>query len=361
MKTWCVPQIVSSVPLILQTALVLFLVGLVDFILGFGSPVLAIPVIIVTGIPLLFIVLTTTIPTYQAITMRDPEIFESKDVPAQCPYKSTQSRAFFRLTYILWCSLMLLAAYLRFSLKGMSHLPYLSYDSLLWDPSSFLFGRWRLNGDSWLSFDFDWLSLRTGYARIIGNPTWNLPEQDLLSLGPVYDTIQGFHDFLLANEKYGNPLYSCFTDINHRFVADLSLSTDGHYGPIFDYRRQNAQLLRNILASSGKLKGSDPDANSLSSMILSTPIELLVEENILLFLSRKQRLPKGMVRHFMELHIRVTNYLYNLDTVSIKLLNQGPTAWFSYAMNVFGYYPGRPTDDPEFDGECSVTILFFIC
>ncbi|KAF9447861.1 hypothetical protein P691DRAFT_760389 [Macrolepiota fuliginosa MF-IS2] len=96
--TWKVPDILSSLPLILQIALVLFFVGILDLLWSLNHRV-AIPITIVVGILLIFLFATTLLPTFQLLWSGGHylRVF-------QCAYKSPQSWIFCRLTLlIVWC------------------------------------------------------------------------------------------------------------------------------------------------------------------------------------------------------------------------------------------------------------------
>ncbi|KAF8179909.1 hypothetical protein BJ912DRAFT_1062706 [Pholiota molesta] len=64
LDVWRVPQIFSALPVLLQAALALFLIGLIDFILPLGRK-LTIPVSIIIALTLFFLAATTALPTYQ--------------------------------------------------------------------------------------------------------------------------------------------------------------------------------------------------------------------------------------------------------------------------------------------------------
>ena len=82
-----VPQIFAALPVLLQFALILFLVGLIDFLLASGTKV-AIPVITIVGVPFVFLIWTIVMPLFQAFTICLPLARRVDQVPQQCPYKS---------------------------------------------------------------------------------------------------------------------------------------------------------------------------------------------------------------------------------------------------------------------------------
>ncbi|KAF9484106.1 hypothetical protein BDN70DRAFT_989888 [Pholiota conissans] len=99
LKAWHVPQIFAALPLLLQGAVVLFLVGLIDFTLPLDTR-LAVPVASIIGIVLLFLVITTVLPTIQPLVFLFG-IFCFGQVPTPCAFKSPQSQAFRTLSRFL--------------------------------------------------------------------------------------------------------------------------------------------------------------------------------------------------------------------------------------------------------------------
>ncbi|KAF8911658.1 hypothetical protein CPB84DRAFT_1913055 [Gymnopilus junonius] len=94
LQKWYVPQLFASLPLILQGALVLFFIGVIEFLLSLEHEV-AVPVILVIALTFLFLIGTTMLPTIQAFPLYIPYLkLHKSGAPAQCPYKSPQSQAF---------------------------------------------------------------------------------------------------------------------------------------------------------------------------------------------------------------------------------------------------------------------------
>lgn len=94
LRAWYVPQIFSVLPMVLQLSLVLFLVGLIDFLVSIVQIKVIIPILTVIALPIFFIVLTTTMPSFQKILTPPTLLWLFKRVPSQCPYRSPQSSAF---------------------------------------------------------------------------------------------------------------------------------------------------------------------------------------------------------------------------------------------------------------------------
>ncbi|PPR04409.1 hypothetical protein CVT26_004234 [Gymnopilus dilepis] len=89
---WKVPSILSFLPLLLQLAFVLFFAGLLDLLWNLNRLV-AIFVTIAVDLVFLVLVGTTVLPALQSHLTKDPYLHVG-----QCPYKSPQSWAFYRLS-----------------------------------------------------------------------------------------------------------------------------------------------------------------------------------------------------------------------------------------------------------------------
>lgn len=85
LQAWRVPEIIGSLPILLQTALVLFLIGLL-VLLGPLQPVVGSIVAAIVGLIFLFLGVTTILPSIQYIYPK---------FRTQCAYKSSQSWSFF--------------------------------------------------------------------------------------------------------------------------------------------------------------------------------------------------------------------------------------------------------------------------
>lgn len=95
LKSWHVDAVVASLPLLLQSALVLFFVGLLDLLWSLQRLVAAVVTTLV-GVSFLFLLVTSLLPTLQDLLYPSED---SRKHHSQCPYKSPQSltiRHFFR-------------------------------------------------------------------------------------------------------------------------------------------------------------------------------------------------------------------------------------------------------------------------
>lgn len=93
LEAWYIPTIMAALPLFLQLGLLLFLMGLLDFLWSLNCIVATILTVLV-GSVLLLVFATTIIPGWQFI-------FRRTLLVPQCPYKSPQSWAFYKLLALL--------------------------------------------------------------------------------------------------------------------------------------------------------------------------------------------------------------------------------------------------------------------
>ncbi|KAJ2933029.1 hypothetical protein H1R20_g4068, partial [Candolleomyces eurysporus] len=182
---WRVPEILSLLPLILQVSLVLFFVGLLD-LLWSRNRFVAACVTIAVGIVLLFIIVTTALPTLQQILTSNEHLRV-----VQCPYKSPQSWLFYQFTNALF----LLAT------KSLG-LPW----SKTRDSSRFYRLLKASSDTDWLAFDMRWRGLRDASVVIRGNPKDTKDGEDL------HDALHWLNaNFAQQNVDAVQPLHSCLT------------------------------------------------------------------------------------------------------------------------------------------------------
>ncbi|KAF9472741.1 hypothetical protein BDN70DRAFT_440589 [Pholiota conissans] len=135
--TWKVPEILSVLPVLLHSSLVLFFAGLLDLLWSLNHTV-AIFVTLISGVVFFFIVATTVLPTLQMLFVKDMRLRTS-----QCAYKSAQSWLVHRIvTFIV-------KLFARQSV-GLGKVPF-SY-----------FSRYRpfFNNKDWVDFDLRWREAR---------------------------------------------------------------------------------------------------------------------------------------------------------------------------------------------------------
>jgi hypothetical protein len=89
---WKVPEIISSLPILVELAVILFFIGILDFLRGANIALFAL-VSGSIGLVLLFVSLTTALPTIFHLVIPNPIILKQvKTLP--CAYRSPQAHAF---------------------------------------------------------------------------------------------------------------------------------------------------------------------------------------------------------------------------------------------------------------------------
>lgn len=261
LKTWHVHTIFTSLPLLLQSALILFLGGIIDFLSTFGHITVLIPVTVIVGCTLCFLIGTTALPTLQTMGLYfnvPPKLSHSgtkppssllpsqgsylKSVPPnQCPYKSPQSwaiRALWRTCYRMLD---------RYAPTFTKHIPYICYIARMsihsiWkrvtrplfrtseplvsydDHQNFVryLSGASANHESWIDFDMTWLAIRDQYMQsAFGRsfpPRPGLPND---VNPPFYDIIQGlcWKDGPRASSTAA---YRCFGEISEWTLTYLN-------------------------------------------------------------------------------------------------------------------------------------------
>jgi hypothetical protein len=238
---WHVPKILSSLPLLLQSALVLFLGGLLD-LLWHLNPVVASVVTAVVGVALTMLIVTTVLPCLQYLLHFS--ILRPSDEPcSQCAYKSPHSWAF----HLLGISFVGLYGHIKMTMFGGTAMNYLQLS--LWFPDSNWVGydtRWQSHGRyvergiSWFDKTFAQnldaiygiyhcletldLDIAAGSVSRIIEETWN-PLVPLAGL--ILPTFQHFQRPDIKNEKTKGVtrdlILTSYLVIHHRADTKLAL------------------------------------------------------------------------------------------------------------------------------------------
>ncbi|KAF5326956.1 hypothetical protein D9619_004331 [Psilocybe cf. subviscida] len=180
LQRWYVPQIFEGLPLLLQGALVLFFVGMFEFLFALRWEVAG-PVTLFICVPLIFLAATTLLPILQVCILQDPfGLTINNDVPSPCPYKSPQSLIARRLgtashatfKYFAYtvafvyqcaaavlCRLRILTGHPPAILRSQTQLQL-----RLREEFPRLIGGIRNVSSDWTSIDLAWLTVRTTYA-----------------------------------------------------------------------------------------------------------------------------------------------------------------------------------------------------
>ena len=282
---WYLPQIFTFLPLLLQLALVLFLVGVLDFLRSLNFTV-AIPIAVAIGSSLFFLLWTTVIPTIQALALFLPRWPWGNTPRSPCPYRSPQSWVFLQCVRPLVAILLSIFDKPDTRDRGfVSHSMILEKDRRIFNygnstssrqrrPSDLIF---RPNtGNSWAELEIAWLFQRD--LDFMGqNPVFTKKASINRNLRPVpmYDAVQAVirmgrrgssWDNLLANHCV-QPILQCNKSdesymwylsnltgdkyLAHWQTKTKSLSVDAltHYAMLFFHRRIGSRQIGGVRAS----------------------------------------------------------------------------------------------------------------
>ena len=286
---WYLPQIFTSLPLLLQAGLVLFLAGIVDFLWSLNHTV-AIPIAIAVGLSLFFLLWTTISPTMQALSLLLPRWPWATKPRSPCPYRSPQSWAFFRLlrplvailVYILnrtnidrWVGFALISH--SMTVERDRGLPYKETTLCRRRRPINLIFRHNI-GDSWAKMGIAWLFQRDldfmQQNTIFKESSLDVDNRPV----PVLDTVKALidvgvngspHDVLLAQEcvepvVHANKLDMDYTNllsilvglddfVDHSAAKEIHLDTHANHNTLFFYRTLGSRRLEGTQHSVIKL------------------------------------------------------------------------------------------------------------
>ncbi|KAJ3515993.1 hypothetical protein NLJ89_g1414 [Agrocybe chaxingu] len=292
LEKWHVSAFFALLPFLLQVALVLFFIGLADFLASLGVWTVTIPVILLITGPIFFLVATTAIPTLQCYSVASPRTQMDSDVPVPCPYKSPQAQLF---RWVFSASPG--AQILRYGL-----LP--AYSAFI---QSFKYIRrlWNQNGaqdklQPCISTDF------------VAAPKWADLDLEWISEGYI-KTGHSAHFMIMFKEFYESVCFA-LTIPSYQATPEAtpSLAPSAFKRQIADHE------LRPSYKSLIKMLKQD-SLPVISDVLASPGVELLYDEVLLLFL---QRLGSLWRNYRMELYFRVRDYFYIYHAVASRKVDE---------------------------------------
>ena len=366
LEAWYVPQIFSALPVLLQFSLVLFLVGLVDFLLASQIKV-AIPVVIAIGVPLIFLVWTTVTPSLQAFMLCLPIAGRVERVPEQCPYKSTQSRilrhtiTFSRriFLFISRCTVAFHSLVILLPLRLLNRsksAPTTGERDLDFERQQLfaaIFCAWQKK--KWLKFDQDWLMFWDVYVKSISDGEWWASMDSAYrseAVNGLYDLTNGIHDIIWENDStIQSSVFHCVQDLTSSVIGENSRLNAGS----IEYN----QWLQKLLGNAQILTKPFPVA-TFSGILKEPAHDLLRDENTFIFLSQYVQPPLTLLQHFAELHIRIFNYIYPKQPLAFSSDAFPSDAFPSYPDDIYLWNYGKKTmnRDAAFDvRECQTNSI----
>ncbi|KAH9475301.1 hypothetical protein JR316_0012412 [Psilocybe cubensis] len=328
---WHVDKIFATLPLLLQCSLVLFLIGIIDFLhsITAGNWTVTIPVTIVVGFTFLFLIATAMLPSLQALSLyfdfstghRRPGRGQVIP-PSPCPYKSPQSRAVRSLSRPLMNLLDDHLDSMRRFFHRIKHLlrhPLSRLPDAPLTPHRFTQYLYYAALDTqWMDYDISWLAIRDGFMRrAFGKSHWRdvvgLREDEVL---PLYDIVHGL-DTQSYQKQSAAAAYHCFSEISEMTLQPLRKIANA-YGSFEDQCRESGYLHNILEPTSGSafLPDRFPFVQYLGSNKITRKslCDILHQDNMYLFLHTHSfgDLPL-LSTHRKELSLRLSAYFYRAN------------------------------------------------
>ncbi|KAH9476274.1 hypothetical protein JR316_0011847 [Psilocybe cubensis] len=194
---WRVPDILTALPILLQTSLILFFVGLLDLLWARNIAVAAC-VTGAVGVVMLFVGITTALPAMQHAFSKDKHL----RVP-QCPYKSPQSWLFY------------LTGHTLFWIFSSFNLPWAELDAPRFHRLL------KSAGDlNWMSFDMRWRQFRDAQEVVRGTARVLKDSADLIH------GLQWINSTFSQNVDAVYPIYHSLADMD---VITAATTISGFY------------------------------------------------------------------------------------------------------------------------------------
>ncbi|CAA7257496.1 unnamed protein product [Cyclocybe aegerita] len=204
---WRVPEILSALPVLLQAALILFFVGLLDLLWN-RHQLVAILISTVVGVVMSFLAATTMLPALQHAFTKVKHLQVK-----QCAYKSPQSWLFYRTGHVI------------FWLFNSFNLPWSKFDSHRFHRLL------KSAGDlNWMAFDMRWRQLRDA-EEVVRGTAKKLRDSD-----DIIHALQWINNTFAQSVEAVYPIYHGLADLD---VSTAATTISGFY---LDGQIDNATL-----------------------------------------------------------------------------------------------------------------------
>ncbi|KAH9477005.1 hypothetical protein JR316_0010921 [Psilocybe cubensis] len=323
LKAWHVDKFFTGLPLLLQSALVLFLGGVIDFLHAIGYWAVTIPVMIAISFILMFLIATTVIPCLQVILLSFTLPYDTKKTsnpivpPRQCPYKSPQSQAIqWIFTFLHQTNALNYLQKISLNVKAFSKHLLAGY------PGRFRFVDFgeakditsctnftlcllkAFKAQRWAQFDLAWLCIRDAYMRrSFNNDVCSLGFEDNYTF-PIYDAVAR-----LLLQRYqkstAHSAYHCFDEI--------SLMNDVYRDNVPE--RYLDRLLTNSLGLAEDTSLLDfldmPSELSFDASDMPDDLTILRQQSLIYFVGAFPTHHQPVIayrQHRLELYVRLLGY-----------------------------------------------------
>lgn len=354
LQKWQVATIIMSLPVLLEVSLLLFFAGMIDFLISLGNTPVVIAVSTTVGLAILFLLITTTLPTVQTISLRFSAMHPhgtlgKRPPPSQCPYKSPQSLLFHHICSVIIHCCRFVRTWLERTPQDLSkyssvfHKVFKSStrrpphnQALLYHLSTIY------SQETWLDIDLAWLGIRDAAEHGIALAEPDIGELDRYSLTerslPLYDIVQGFQKAAGADYThiFGSAVYHCFQELSYASVMTFAMKrfglrifrTTNTWDVISQHILHRNQYFQSLLYARRDRSPNGHAHNLISSTdfidfgtpeflhVLTSDIQILHHQNLLLHLeslNSNDRYSQITSNHRKEIMIRLDKALYQRD------------------------------------------------
>ncbi|PPQ80594.1 hypothetical protein CVT25_001556 [Psilocybe cyanescens] len=316
---WHVHGIITTFPLFLAIALVLFFAGMIEFLHILGNRTVLVAVAAVITITLVLLSLTTVLPALQCILLYI-WILPQKP-PSPCPYKSPQSGFFHAFCY--YTSYMLAHLSERFLTigRGLRWLSKLNTENQ--HALSYLSDTWSKK--TWAEIDLCWLSVRQACVCSETDGYHKFLSQN--GLPPLFDISQTFRDIVDGLKVAPDILaaaYHCFHELSTPFTPSNHPQRKGvvernDLGSTFQLIVRRNQFLLSLMRPQGANTVNPQNHTNINfgevklRMEFHSYISILHHQNMFMFTDRLSNYyyAKDFYHHRVELGLRLANAFYS--------------------------------------------------
>ncbi|PPQ91271.1 hypothetical protein CVT25_006214 [Psilocybe cyanescens] len=374
LERWHVWKIFTALPLLLQTALVLFFAGIIDFLHALGNMTVVIPITVAIGIVLLFLLATTFLPAYQNFALhlwflifRRPQ-----RPPSQCPYKSPQSgtfhAAFFSTLRLSGIAISYIFSTSFFDRIGQAITTFSKSQTADTQILHYMSGTW--SRESWIDYDLAWLSVRDAcqglYFISRDGQSHHSKAQDCVHhhdprsppVFPLFDVTQMLRKAIgdinvTYTDDFLSAVYYCFNDLSRSFVRrDRSLreNTEDKLHQGFSLVLQRNHYFHSLLCD---VNDADPyfcpprphsfiDFGQVDYLAtFDFNIDILHHQNLFMFLDHLTKdYSRGLMNHRAEIMIRLGKALYQRHTLLLPEIgfSESPSQLPTYLKGEIGFF-----------------------
>ncbi|KAJ3503612.1 hypothetical protein NLJ89_g8352 [Agrocybe chaxingu] len=223
---WKVPVILSLLPLLLLLAFVLFFAGILELLWAKHRAVAAV-VTVNVGVVCWFLIMTTVLPALQSLSTSNKDLNNVN----QCPYKSPQSWAFYRLCILIAHRYRLAVhalgqmalAIIKFMRKGVpSELMGLVERGIRHNDESYARSEppqfEKYSDKTWIEHDVRWRALRDAqYADDATEQPFNAPQDG----ADLVKSLQWVNRTFSEDISAVHLIFHCLTDLNCSIATQL--------------------------------------------------------------------------------------------------------------------------------------------